>query len=226
MNLLLDIWRSILLKLKVNDIINISLVNKAFHSLSSEKVLWLFKFEEKNLQMINNEVINIKQYLNEYKKVSYASYIANCLFDLIIIERKKYKEANYENLWIYPFDIKYLLNILEGNSLELFERINADKVFIFIEIKDECLLKYFVYRTKKPVLKQNLDHKDTLILLTKIIYNESNIKVFDMYEFQRIFRSDQILNWKCNARSIKNTTVGDRIEYWGKCYSKYESLYF
>jgi len=84
MNLPFDILRHIVLISRINEIKDLCLVNKSFYSLCCERNLWLEKFKEKNLLIIDNDKINnASQYINEYRKVSYSSYTANCLINMI-----------------------------------------------------------------------------------------------------------------------------------------------
>ena len=80
----LDVWRLIILQLRINHIKNLFLVTRSFHLLCSEKDLWLNKFKEKGLDIINNNIKNIKQYLDEYKKISYALHISTNLVDMVM----------------------------------------------------------------------------------------------------------------------------------------------
>ena len=55
------------------------------------------KFKEKELTIINYEINSFSQYLNEYKKVSYASYTASCLVKYVI--NTKYRL--YKNMFFF-----------------------------------------------------------------------------------------------------------------------------
>ena len=240
----LDVWRSIVSISKIYEITNISSISKSFHSLCLEKCLWLNKFKYKNLEMINDNIITVNQYIEEYKKVSYASYIANCLFDLVQVEERQFKElykSFYDICWIYPFDIKYLSKILEKDTFNLI-KIKANdhnKVFVRLEIKSKGQIKYYscekyyedfisdTYFGNHAILVDDYDCKNTLIsLITKILYYIPSITITDAYQLCRIFRPIHIMDWNSGASSIKDTIVGSRIEYWDKCYSKYEEHYY
>jgi len=247
MNIPLDVWRLIVFISKINDIKNLCLVDNYFLSLCLEKNLWVEKFKEKNLDIINNKINSISQYIEEYKKVSYASYIANCLFDLVQFEERQFKELSksfYDRCWIYPFDITYLPKLLEKNILGLIKiEINDhNKVFMRLEIKSKGQIKY--YTCKKyyenfisdtycgnnrnySILVNDYDYKNVLIsLISKILYYIPSIKITDEYELVRLFSNQHILDWNSGASTIKGTIVGTRIKYWDECYSKYEELYF
>jgi len=71
MDLPLDILRSIIFISRINEIKDLCLVNKSFYSLCCERNLWLEKFKEKDLEMINDKINMVGQYINEYKRVSY-----------------------------------------------------------------------------------------------------------------------------------------------------------
>jgi hypothetical protein len=88
MNLPSDIWRLIVSICRIKDITNLCSVDKSFYYLCSEKNVWYDKFKEKNLEIINSNIKNVYQYVDEYRKISYASYIANCLVNMI--STKKY----------------------------------------------------------------------------------------------------------------------------------------
>ncbi len=242
-----DVWRLIILQLRINHITNLGLVAKSFCSLCNEKNLWLEKFKQKNLTIINNKIDTVGQYVDEYRKVSYASYIANCLFDLIQLEEQQFKDlykSFYDRCWIYPFDIKYLPKILDKNILDLIKIKNNDhnKVFIRLEIKNKGQIKYYTcekyyenftsdtyggYNMNYPILVNDYDCKNIIIsLITKILYYMPSIKITDEYKLARIFSTYHIHDWNSGASTIKDTLIGSRIKYWDECYSKYEELYF
>lgn len=243
MDLPLDIWRLIMLNSKINDIKNICLLDKTFNSLCNEKSLWVEKFKEKDLMIINTNLNTFSQYLDEYKKVSYARYIAISLFELVKIEEEKYNMSKlyHSNSWIYPFDIKYLSVILEPNILSSikFKRENDDKVFINLEIKDGGCIRYYTcekyyddlffcaYYGHDEVLITNNNSKNILIsFLTKLLYHVPELLIFDTQQYKRIFTKDQIINWNNNASTINEGIVYSRINYWKECYSKHKELYF
>ncbi len=219
MRLPLDILRTIIIISKINDMEYISLTNKVFYLLCCERYLWIEKFKNKELIFINNDMKNVKQYIDEYKKVSYAFYISTCLFNLVEIEEQLFKKLDrefYHDCLIYPVDSKYL------NSI--------DKLYIKIDIKGE--VKYYKYDEYKDVDEiyiydnniavENYCKSDLILFITKMLYYIPDIAIYDASELKRIFSYQQIRNWNINQSSIRGTVVGSRIKYWNECYSKYE----
>lgn len=241
-----DVWRLIILICKIQDITNLCSVDKFFCSLCLEKNLWLQKFKQKNLIMINNKIDNVGQYVDEYRKVSYASYIANCLFDLVKFEKQQFENlyrSFYDRCWIYPFDITYLPKILDKNIFDLIkiEGNGHNKIFMRLEIKNKQIKYYtcekyyenFISDTisrnnmNYPILVNDYDCKNILIsIITKVLYYIPFSKITDAYQLTRIFNNQHILDWNSGASTIKGTLTGDRIKYWDECCSKYDELYF
>ena len=81
MNLSFDVWRLIVLICTTKTIKILCLTHKSFYNLCDEKNLWLEKFKRQNLEIINNNLNTINDYINEYKMLSYSTYITNCLIN-------------------------------------------------------------------------------------------------------------------------------------------------
>ena len=141
MDLPLDILRFITLFCKVSDLEKLCLVDKSFNVLCNERSLWLQKFEEKNIEIIDDK---INKFI-EYKKVSYASYIANCLFDLIEAENKHFKRDDqtiHRICWVSLPSKNFLSMILNKNPFV--SEYEDEHVYIDLVIRNEGRNKYYL----------------------------------------------------------------------------------
>ena len=231
MDLPLDILRLILLLSRINDIKSLRLVDKTFNSLCSEKILWLSKFKEKDLTIINNNLNTFSQYLNEYKKVSFATYTTNCLYDMIRCDK-------FDIMWdICAFDLYFsideLTEILVKNH-DVFIKItdNIKKyIRISMKIRKKVIIRYRLYDTNKDDKKTNFGtniHADihdkhyTILLINKILYNYPAINIIDDHGIPLVFSKYNLEDYNIWYRSIHP----ERKVYWDECYTKYEELYF
>jgi hypothetical protein len=229
MDLCEDIWRSILLKLKVNDIINISLVNKSLHTLTSEKILWSCKFEEQNLQIINNEEINnIQQYISEYKKVSYASYKTTCLTNMMI-----QSATGISAIWLekdFTIDDILLLNCNIFDNAKNIIKNSRNYVNLTIGLEGEQSINFHIHNKENHRLVFYVTEQHEVIfihsLLNKIFYHFPSIQITDNGDRPIVVSTsyDYICYEDFDSDTIN--IICKRKEYWDKCYSKYESLYF
>jgi hypothetical protein len=233
MDLPLDILRLILLNSKINNIKNLSLVDKTFNNLCNEKTLWLFKFAEKNLQVINNEVVNIKQYLNEYKKVSYATYITDCLVNMI--ECEKFNIPLHVCRFKLYFSIDKLTKILNKDNpvFNLYKDNDNMEIDICFEEKGKihymsCSDMYDRGTSKYAEKIEKIGLYFVKSLINKILYYYTLSEIRDI-EYIKDYNGIPLVISEYNLDEynmwFKNLHP-ERAEYWKECYSKYESLYF
>jgi hypothetical protein len=235
MDLPSDILRLIILICKINDIKNICFVTVNFYSLCSEKNLWLEKFKEKDLMIINDKINNISQYINEYKKISYATYTANCLYNMVGANFKNYFSVPYYRCWFSPyFSINDLTNILSKDH-PIFRKIsiyNSIEKYIAITIQivsEKGLIDYHYHRTTDEndigiILSSDYNNKnDIMSLIAKILYHYQSIIIYDIDYYPMIITKNTVLN--IVPFQVQNR-IDRRKKYWDECYSKYEELYF
>ena len=226
-----DVWRLILLICRVRDITNLCSVDKFLYNLCCEKSLWYEKFEEKNLVIVNDKVTSISQYIDEYKKVSHASYTTNCLVNMIMCDK-------YDIQWricrfgLY-FVIDELTKILNKNHIVFIKiKDNLEKyIKISIKIRERGTIYYRLHdvneddrRTNSGVniLTETCDKNYTVSLINKILYNYPSINITDDNCIPLVvskYNLDDYNMWFKNLHP-------ERKEYWDECYSKYEELYF
>ena len=228
----LDIFRLILLFSKINVIKIISSTNKSLHLLCSERNLWLERFKEKNLVIIDNHIKSVDQYMNEYKKVSYSSHTASHVVDMIIntmnTHRHLYQSMCFFNKFFSVDDIK---NILENDHC-LLTKIKEDNIKgsinISIQIGEEGFINYEhcdEFGNIKYLLRQkDVNVKYITSIINNIFYYFPLIKLSDVDCLPLIISKILILEDNF-SKSVKNE-ICNRRKYWDRCYAKYEELYF
>jgi hypothetical protein len=224
MDLPLDVWRSIILTLKINYIENLNSVDKFFQCLCCERNLWSTKFKEKNLDIINSEINTV----GHYKKVSYTSYTTDHLLGMVI-NNKYNPQMWYTN---DPISVKDLENILTKDHP------------IFIKIKENNYMKRYIDITigiKEKILicdlftgdgynrinlwKENYaNEKFMRSLIIKILYYCPLINFTDVDSVPLIISDKLIFDY--NLLNFYSGRINSRKEYWHGCYSKYEELYY
>jgi len=230
MNLTLDILRLILLLLRINDIKSLCLVDKTFNNLCNEKSLWLAKFKEKDLTMINNEINIFTEFLNEYRKVSYAKYATDCLIDMINDEGFN---TPFNMCWVSPYlPVNDMINI-SPNDRSIFEKVinikyDTEKyinVNVQITGNTKGRITYYFHETYDDISightlsTETYDNNDIIIsLIIKILYHPL-ITINDFNSIPIIITGNKV--------SDDHQHIFDkRKEYVDECYSKYEQLYF
>jgi len=227
MDLPLDILRLVLLNSKINDVKSLYLVDKTFNSLCCEKSLWLEKFKEKELVMIDDKINTFSQYLDEYKKVSYALYTASCLIKYII--NAKYRL--YKNMCFFDrISYNNLDNILMSNHpvfTEIKENDNSKEyINISIEIGNEGKIYYGSHNDDNHKFDRQYTEKYNDIihipsLISKILYYHPALDIHDVDCNPIIILENSEIELDWNRHKLY-----ERIKYWEKCYYKYEELYF
>ena len=234
MDLPLDIKRSIILLLRINNIKNLSFVDKSFYSLCCEKNLWLDKFEENNLVIIDDDINTLNQYINEYKKVSYATYTSNYLINMII--SKQCSRHTGICLFNKYFSDHYLKKLFKDNHpiFTKIKDIGKKYVDIFFRIKnlEKLSVNFDGHITNDDdnqndedieidIFNENCDKKCIILLITKILYYYPLITINDInYSLLVISKNE-----KLDINDEQNI-INKRKEYWEECYSKYEDIYF
>ena len=220
-----DIWRLILLISKINVIKIISSTNKYFYSLCGEKNLWLEKFKEKDLVIINDKIITAGEYLNEYRKVSYSTYTTNCLINM---EKLKGCYIPHCICWFnYNFVIDDLFKILPKDNI-IFDKMKKINNYIEINIMvgDKGSIDYNTYEKldkikMTKIMFEKYDNNNIIIsLISKILYYYPLIEITDINDEHVIIFKNLKVDNPLDIDYIK------RKEYWDQCYSKYEELYF
>ncbi len=167
-----DILRSIIIVSKIISIKFLSSTSKFFYSLCCEKNLWLEKFKEKDLVIIDNDIKSVGQYLNEYRKISYARYTANCLADMIMSN----KYDIYKSKCIFVGIHNHIKDILSDNDHILTKIKQANNIekyatmFIVIGEKGTITLDNS-YDIDIDIITENYyDKKFVISLICKIFY--------------------------------------------------------
>jgi hypothetical protein len=241
MDLPSDVLRLIVSLCKIREIENLCYVDKSFYSLCCEKNLWLEKFKEKNLEIINTEINTIYQYIDEYKKVSYAIYTTPQLVDFVMTTNYRLYQSRcfFDKLFL----IDDLKNILV-NDHPIFTKICEDKdikefIDINIVVSDIGSINYGYcdseFKNRIDLFTENYTNKEFMIsLINKIFYHHPSIVITDVDCFPIIMSKNSF----CGGIPIFNNNIINndiifydhkiysRRKYWDECYSKYKELYF
>jgi hypothetical protein len=234
MDLPSDIWKTIISISKIKYIKTICLISKAFYFLCIERNLWLDKFKEKNLKMINNKINTVSQYIGEYKELSHATYTANCLIDMITCD--KYAIQWHFCSFNLGFSIDKLTKIVGDHfHTKIKDIVDIDK-YKYIKISilvENRSIRYKLFKTDNKddigilIFTEDPDKDYIISLVNKILYHYPLLNLNDINDFNglplKIPENDIVLYnqfYKCN------TSVRIRKEYWDRCYSKYEEQYF
>ena len=227
-----DILRLIILISKINVIKIISSTNKYFYSLCCEKNLWLEKFNEKDLIIINDKIITVGEYLNEYRKISYATYTANCLINMIVCDKYEVTAGICcFNRYFSDNDLRKIFNKKHPIFTKLKDS-NKKYVDMFLRIKEKSLICFDAYKTNNEIdqndedieidiFSENYNNTRIISLISKILY------YFPLTTMNDIGYSLLIIskNMKFDT-NYENRFINRRKEYWDQCYPKYEELYF
>lgn len=119
----LDIYKEIIIKTNITTLIDLSLVCKNFNEICNEKAVLLDKFYSKNLIIIDDDLITIREHVNEYIKLAYSEFMSDCLLtNLLLDSESKYfvidtkKISDEMMLKIFPEKICLGINCA-GSSL-------------------------------------------------------------------------------------------------------------
>lgn len=234
MDLPLDVLRAIILICKIRDIKNLCLITKSFCSLCCEKNLWMEKFREKDLIIINDKINTINQYIEEYKKISYISHTTNYLFNMV---GENYLSVPFHRCWFNPyFLIDDLVNILLKDH-PIFEKIsiyNNIKKYVDITIQiggEKGMIDYYYHGTADLygagiiLLSEIYDKNKIISLITKILYHYPSIIIYDA-EYRPMIITENMLLDNISFDYVNQKIIDKRKKYWNECYSKYEELYY
>ena len=217
-----DVWRLILSICRIRDIKNLYLVTKVFNLLCCEKDLWSNKFKEKNLEIINDKVSTISQYIEEYRKVSYALYTTNCLINMIVCD--KY-EIQYSICRFNPyFSIDEILKTFNHGILTKIKDSSGLKKDVKISMyMKQKMIHYKIGIDEIPtIFTENHDINSMISLISKILYHYQLININDFHDVPVLIRDNNIIEYY----ELYPNLLDKRKEYWNECYSKYEELYF
>jgi len=204
-------------------------------NLSSDigKNLWLEKFKKNNLEIIDDKINTVCQYIEEYKKVSYSFYTASHVVDMVMnTNYRLYKSMCFFGSF---FTIDNLKNILDKDHpifLKLKEDDNDKKyIDISIEIKEKGSIYYGLhdnndeYSERTNLLIENYDNINIIIsLINKILYYHPSITINDVDCIPIIIPKNLVFD-DDDLNYYKNR-IDSRKEYWDKCDREYEELYF
>lgn len=228
--------------LNVNSIRSLCCVHKSFYNLCSEKNLWISKFREKKLDIIDVKIDSLSEYISEYKKLSVAIYKTNCLINMV--KEYDYSISNHI-LWFPPqLSIDNMILIKDDpifNTIK--DNCNVKNIenyiSINIEVGNNGKIDYFVHDTNNKylyefnetkILAENYNNiKFIITLISKILYYHPLIEICDINYCALIIHTDDDLYNYLNCSyydDYDKKMIIKRKEYWDKCYSKYEKLYF
>lgn len=227
MDLPSDVLRSIISICKISDIESLSLVNKLFLFLCCERNLWLVKFNDNNLEIIDDKINTVDQYVDEYKKISYATYTANCLVDMVRCD--EYRIQNYNLRFSSYFSIDKLTKILnKDHTIFNFYKYDIEKnIEISIYIREKGTIHYKSHKIDEEdnigtnIFTEDYDINFIISLIIKILYHYPLININDFNDLPLIISKNNIILYNQLFKVIPR-----RKKYWDGCYSKYEDLYF
>lgn len=227
-----DMLRIILFPLEIKEILSLCLVSKNFNDLCSERQLWIQKFTEKNLEILDVNITNVSQYFNEYKKISHAAYTINCLFYFIEtnykINRSLFNSICGLDSKISSCDILDILRVNHPVSVQIRKYINDIKyIDINIQIDETPLINYNYYDENYQKIGKFLyyENKDIICdFMIKILYYFPLIQIIDINYLPLIINNDMSYNNynNCDCQS----QFDHKKKYWDECYIKYKELYF
>ena len=232
MNIPLDISRLILLLSRINDIKSLYFVDKLHNNLCHERELWIAKFKENNLNVINLQINSLHEYVSEYNKLSRATYNTNCLINMI---KTHHYSIAYDIIWVPQLLIDDIILIKDHPTFVNIKEIPCDiKRYISIDIRfgNESVIDYHLHDTPDEynegtkILIEKYNNVNLLLpLITKILYHYPSVKIHDVNFCPIIVLTDDYLDSEFFDNYDKKT-IGRRKEYWDECYSKYKELYF
>ena len=209
-----DLFKLIILISKKSEIESLCLVSKSFYEYCYDKIIWEKLFTNDNLTILNNNINSIAEYIQEYKKVSYATYITNCLFDMI------------------KYNGKLKINKIDTCCILLNNKINLSKILPERFIKDKPLkydkVELFIDLWNGGVigceysLNDNIIYYNDIILdyelkefIVNLLYWIPNINMIDL-------NNKPFMYIKNEKRFLCFTTIErNRFDYWNDCMKIY-----
>lgn len=214
-----DIYGLIISSSDICNLTNLSSVNTNFHKMCVALIKDTFR--EKELTIINNNIVTYNDFLDEYKKVSLATYNTTCIINLIKIECK----TNHKNTCSRVSGIDFNNNIFLPFifSPTVLNKINinsTNKIHITMLMDWENSMKNIRYFVDNILItKEKCIHSE---MINKIFYYYPNILITDVDYHQFIIHK----NGKMIGEQYNELRINNRKLYWEECHDKYESLYF
>jgi hypothetical protein len=138
MELPVDIYESILLHADIDNVLNVCLTSTAINILGNDKHVWFQKFEISHLPIITKQK-NIKDWINEYKKVNYARFYSKHVIELILEESK-----SYDNHALLIINFKVTDDIINLLPSSLQFRIRSHENYINIKTYNDYKQSLFI----------------------------------------------------------------------------------
>jgi hypothetical protein len=136
-----DIYREIITAANITTLLELSSVCKYFNIICNEKCILIDKFYCNNLIISNDDLITIREYVNEYCKLAYSEFMPNCLLTNLLSDCKNENEQYLQKIFtINAANINdvMLFNILPKDICEDFKRIGSS-LPTRLEKRDICL---------------------------------------------------------------------------------------
>jgi hypothetical protein len=231
-----DVYRLIILSSSVLEFPKLSSVNKYFNVICNDKNTWSTIFNNKGLLILddNDNINTIKQYIEEYQKMSYASYTANGLYTMMDI----FKCSNHsldKMCGVQFTNLTYIHKILK---MDIYERLpnfkyfninivmgNNGKIYYYTKIAGLMFLDE-MFRWGQDAfggIEEIYDDKSTVIsLITKILYYYPNINILDS-NYRRLVIKDEE---KTIMEQSSYETMNKRKNYWIAYHEKYHDNYY
>jgi hypothetical protein len=225
-----DINRLVALSSNITDFITLSLLNKSFNKICNDKIILLSKFSDKDLFMLNNNIVTIKQYVDEYKKISYATHTATCLYDMI----NKHKLLLFNIIYGHQYDcniefldVTFISKIIPPSVYRSFLYYKLPNLKLYMDIKDDGRIGYVSFTEGRgQFLSSHINNNkdDIILLLIKILYYYPNNNFKDHNNTELIIRKNYMFDF-FTSKSYQ-FCMNARKEYWKECDEKYYKYYF
>jgi hypothetical protein len=174
-----DIYKIIISFSSVSMMKSLSLVNKSFYDICFDKHMWSNIFKDKNLEIWNNDIKNVYDYVKEYDKMSYAKQTSKEFYytyknshshfdDRVIFSGENidmYYNLRKREINIFPDYVKDYYDILDNINLKI-DHIN------FAFRYDKSINRWYTMLTCKHINLSNLHitEDDMRMCFLKIIY--------------------------------------------------------
>jgi hypothetical protein len=201
--------------------------------------MWLKIFKDKNLEIWNNDIKNVNDYIKEYNTMSYAKHTCNNLFQAdecyfhqfqIILKDKDINmnhDINIRMLDIFPVIVN------DANNVQ-----NISFTFRFEHNKKEFLMNLLFRETTHNTIfyKNYVTPENLYIILLKLLYYYHNLNITDSRGNPIIMdkRAENFYNEyykgfcenKEDGDDENNDVIISRKLYWDECYKSYQETYF
>jgi hypothetical protein len=226
-----DIYKIIILMSSISMVKSLSLASKMFYNICNNNNMLLKIFEYKHLEIVNNDVTTINNYIEEYNKISYAKHLCDGLFgshefpeaEFHIILKNTYKNLRRNK------DINVIkLNIIPKSIHEDDDWIQQLKFFFGFNPKTGNLrirfwLESSMYRGFE--CESEISYEKLYMALLKLLYYYPNINILDHNKYPFIIRPKYYDRLMDLYRGYDQNIITERHLYWNEYNKLYENKY-